>query len=80
MIDGGIVGVGYVCGCESEFHEELKRWVPKFCSNTEHRAYPCGCYNIAGDAVTCIRHLLLRFAAIAAAALLLGFSAYRLLF
>ena len=80
MIDGGTVGVGYVCGCKRNFEETTRRWVPKFCHNPEHRPYPCGCYNIAENMMLCTRHSLLRATAVTTAALLLAFGVFHLFF
>ena len=55
MIDGGIVGCGYVCGCEQRLDTVEK----KFCDNPKHKAYSCGCYNIGGNPVTCTKHIAL---------------------
>ena len=55
IVDGGMVGCGYVCGCS-------RRWDTgemKFCDYPKHKAYSCGCYNIGGNPVTCTKHTVL---------------------
>jgi len=55
IVDGGIVGCGYVCGCS----QRLDTGEMKFCDNPKHTARSCGCYNIGGNPVTCTKHTVL---------------------
>lgn len=57
VIDGGIVGVGYTCGCEQRLDTTEK----KFCENHSYGAYSCWCYNIGGNLIRCTRHIVLPF-------------------
>jgi len=75
MVDGGIEGVGYTCGCE----ERLDTSEKQFCTNTDHKAYPCGCYNIGENLVECTRHII-KPIVISVALFFLGLIGYSLLF
>jgi len=55
IVDGGIVGCSYVCGCS----QRLDISEMKFCDKPTHKAYSCGCYNIGGNLVTCTKHIVL---------------------
>ena len=55
VVDGGIVGCGYACGCE----QRLDTGKMKFCDNPKHKVHSCGCYNIGGNPVICTKHMVL---------------------
>lgn len=57
MVDGGIGGGGYSCGCWSFAGGGMR-----FCENPSHKLYPCGCYNIGGNNVRCGKHMAIRIA------------------
>lgn len=40
------------CGCFND------GGMPKFCSKPEHAIYACGCMNLGGNFIPCIRHYL----------------------
>jgi len=61
IIDSGIVGCGYVCGCS----QRLDTGKLEFCDNQKHTMYSCGCYNIGGNSMTCRKHMVLYTLAVA---------------
>lgn len=52
--NGGIYGVGYVCGCW-----DYSNGTKSFCGNSKHKIYSCGCYNIGGNLTICGKHFAL---------------------